>query len=70
MKRINITTGILLIYLLVMGVIGWPGNDPQRNYLEYFSIIGLSLGAIIFLRYIQIKRMKLRNKRKEENKRK
>lgn len=67
MKHINITTGVLLIYLLVMSVIGWPGDDPQRSYIEYGSIIGLSLGAILFLRYIQIKRMKLRNKRKEEN---
>ena len=31
MKKINITTAVLLIYLIVMSVIGWPGKkaDPD-----------------------------------------
>lgn len=68
MKRINFTTGILLIYLIVMCVIGWPGKQLEPNYIEYFSIMGISVGAIILLRYMQIRRLKMREKIKEEKK--
>ncbi|MCD7938236.1 MAG: hypothetical protein LUG98_15370 [Tannerellaceae bacterium] len=62
MKRINITTLILLIYIAVMAVISWPGNKPEPDYIQYFSIMGLSLVVIIALRFVQIKRMKIRDK--------
>ena len=68
MKRINFTTGILLIYLIVMCVIGWPGKQLEPNYIEYFSIMGISAAAIILLRYMQIRRLKMREKIKEEKK--
>ena len=29
MKKINITTIALLVYLIVMSIIGWPGNIPE-----------------------------------------
>ena len=29
MKKINITTIALLVYLIVMSIIGWPGNNPE-----------------------------------------
>lgn len=35
MKKINITTIALLVYLIVMSIIGWPGNNPGNNYTEY-----------------------------------
>ena len=63
MTKINITSIILLIYLVVMSVIGWPGNKPEPNYLEYFGIIVITLGVICLLRYVQIKRFKIRNKK-------
>ena len=31
MKKINITTGVLLVYLLVMCVWGWPGKQPDPD---------------------------------------
>lgn len=34
MKKINITTIALLVYLIVMSIIGWPGNNPGNNYTE------------------------------------
>ena len=37
MKKINITTIALLVYLIVMSIIGWPGNNSGNNYTEYFS---------------------------------
>lgn len=67
MKKINITTGILLIYLIVMSVWGWPGKLPDPDWLQYFLVMGLSLVVIFLLRYLQIKRKKMRDKWKEEN---
>ena len=56
MKNINITTGVLVIYLIVMSVWGWPGKPPDPD-----------LFVILLLRYLQVKRMKMRDKWKEEN---
>lgn len=66
MKKINIISGLLLVYLVVMAVIGWPGNKPEPDYLQYFVILGISLTAIILLRLLQIRRMKLRKKWEKE----
>lgn len=62
MKKINITTAVLLIYLAVMCVIGWPGKKPDPNFTEYFCIMGISLLVIGLLRFVQIKRFKIREK--------
>lgn len=67
MKKINITTSILLIYLIVMSIWGWPGKLPDPDWLQYFLVMGLSLIVIFLLRYLQIKRKKMRDKWKEEN---
>ncbi|MDD2953300.1 MAG: hypothetical protein PHC95_09080 [Parabacteroides sp.] len=68
MKKINITTIALLVYLIVMSIIGWPGNNPENNYTEYFLIIGATLVVIILLRYLQVKRMRMRGKWDKEDK--
>lgn len=70
MKRINITTGVLLVYLIVMSVWGWPGKQPDPDWIQYLSVMGVSLFVIFLLRYLQIKRMKMRDKWKEENEKK
>ena len=63
MKKINITTIALLVYLIVMSIIGWaPGNNPGNNYTEYFLMIGATLVIIILLRYLQVKRLRMRDK--------
>lgn len=62
MKKINITSSLLLVYLIVMSVIGWPGRNPHNSYTEYFCMIGATLFVIILLRYLQIKRLKMRSK--------
>lgn len=62
MKRINITTIGLLIYLAIMSVMGWPGKQPNPDYVQYFSVIGVTLLIIGLLRYLQIKRLKNRDK--------
>lgn len=68
MKKINITTGALLVYLIVMSVIGWPGNKPEPDYTQYSLVIAVSFGIILLLRFVQIKRLKTREKLREENK--
>ena len=62
MKKINITTIALLVYLIVMSIIGWPGNNSGNNYTEYFLMIGATLVIIILLRYLQVKRLRMRDK--------
>lgn len=66
MKRINLTTLVLLIYLAVMSFIGWPGKRPDASYVGYFGAIVATLVIIILLRYVQIKRFKMRQKRRQE----
>ena len=50
MKKINITSLLLLVYLIVMSVMGWPGNKPNPDYKSYFLIMGISVAAILLLR--------------------
>jgi hypothetical protein len=66
MKKINLTCGLLLVYLVVMSVIGWPGNKPDPDYGQYFLIMGISLAAIFLLRFLQIRRMKWRKRQEKE----
>lgn len=68
MKKINITTAVLLIYLVVMSVIGWPGKKADPDYVQYFCVIGVTLLVIVFLRFLQIKRLKIRKKMKDGKK--
>ena len=68
MKKINITTAVLLIYLVVMSVIGWPGKKADPDYVQYFCVIGVTLLVIGFMRFLQIKRLKIREKMKDGKK--
>lgn len=68
MKKVNITSIILFVYLFVMAIIGWPGNNPETGYTEYFCILGASIAVILLLRWIQIKRFKNREELKKANK--
>jgi len=65
MKRVNILTVVLLGYLLVMSYFGWPGRNNNLSYTEYFAVIGGSVIAIFFLRYLRIRILKVREKQKE-----
>lgn len=62
MKKINITTIALLIYLAIMSVIAWPGRNPSNGYVEYFLMIGATIVIIFLLRFLQIKRLKSRER--------
>ncbi len=68
MKKVNIISIALLAYLIVMSVIGWPGgNSANLTYTEYFCMIGATLVIIVLLRFVQIKRLKTREKWKDKN---
>ncbi|WP_280766961.1 hypothetical protein [Parabacteroides sp. PFB2-10] len=67
MKKVNITSLALVAYLIVMSVLGWPGRaNAPMDYTEYFCMIGATLVIIVLLRFLQIKRKKMRDKWKEE----
>lgn len=69
MKRINFTTLALLVYLLVIGFLSWPGKNPQVTFQEYWVIMGITVALIVLLRFVQIKRLRLRDKRREAEQR-
>lgn len=66
MKKINLTTFFLMVYLIAIGIVAWPGRKPAGNYTEYGCIIGGTFIIILILRFIQIKRLKMREKRRKE----
>lgn len=62
MKRYNLITGLLLIYLIAMAIYGWERFSSEGQYLEYFGIIGITLIIIFVLRIV----LKRKNKFREE----
>lgn len=70
MKKRNIITITLLIYLGIMAYIGWPNYIDEGRYWEYAGIIAGTLVAIFALRYVQGKKEKMRNYYKEESEKK
>ena len=68
MKKVNILTIVLLGYLLIMSVIGWPGrNNNSLSYTEYFIVIGVCVVVILSLRYLRIRLLKMRDKKKDDS---
>lgn len=67
MKKVNITTAVLLIYLIVMSI-GWPGKQADPDYVQYFGVIAATVLVIGLLRFLQIKRLKIRDKIKDGKK--
>lgn len=68
MKKINITTALLCIYILVVGVLYWPGRNPMIDYSTYFIALGGTAFITIILRLIQIRRLKMRDEWRKEHK--
>ena len=62
MKKVNITTAVLLIYLIVMS------KQADPDYVQYFGVIAATVLVIGLLRFLQIKRLKIRDKMKDEKK--
>lgn len=66
-KRSTIIPVMLLVYLAVMSYIG-RGELEAGNYLYYFSIIGLTLLAIVGVHFSLKRRERLREQRQDGNK--
>lgn len=66
MKKTNIITILLIIYLVAISWFSWSYYMAQGAYVEYYSIMGASLFVIFLLRYVLKKKEGIRN----ENRRK
>lgn len=66
MKKSNLITIILLIYLGVMAYIGWPKFIEAGQYAEYFAIILVTLIVIFLLRVVLRKKERLKRERQQQ----
>ncbi len=65
MKKSNLITIILLIYLGVLSVWGWNDYKNSGDYMQYFATIGTSVVVILLLRYVLNKREKMRSENRK-----
>ena len=70
MKRINITIGFLFIYFVVMSVLGYPREriapDDADRLVTYLLVCALELVVLILLRWVLIRRYKMRERRRHD----
>lgn len=66
--RSTLIPAVLLVYLGVMSYIGFD-EFRAGHYLYYFSIIGVSLLAIVLLHFSLKRRERLRREREEDMRR-
>lgn len=70
MKRINITIGFLFIYFVVMSVLGYPREriapDGADRLVTYLLVCTLELVVLILLRWVLIRRYKMRERRRHD----
>ena len=70
MKRINITIGFLFIYFVVMSVLGYPREriapDGADRLVTYLLVCALELVVLILLRWVLIRRYKMRKRRRHD----
>lgn len=68
-KKSTYLPAILLVYLLVMAYIGLP-QLQRGEYLQYFSVFGISLAVIILLHFSLKRKERLRKFREGDTPRK
>lgn len=66
MKRSIIIPGVLVIYLIVMAVIGWPQFIEQGKYLEYIGIIVATIVVIVLLYFLLRRRDRMRRELRKQ----
>ena len=70
MKRIKITIGFLFIYFVVMSVLGYPREriapDGADRLVTYLLVCALELVVLILLRWVLIRRYKMRERRRHD----
>lgn len=60
MKRSILIPTVLVIYLIVMAVIGWPHYIGQGLYWEFIGIIAATLVVIVVLYFLLRRRDRMR----------
>lgn len=66
MKRINLTTALLFLYLGIVGFITWPARNPPIAWSDYFVMLGATAFVIVLLRFVQVQRLRGKGKNKEK----
>lgn len=72
MKRANIISLVLLIYLVVLSVLAYPTYQESGDWTRYILIIAGQLVIIYLLRYFSLKKAasrigKIKKKESEES---
>lgn len=57
---------MLFIYLGVVGLITWPGRNPHIAWSDYFVMLGATAFVIVLLRFVQVQRLRGKEKTKNE----
>lgn len=65
-ERSKVIPLVLLAYLAVMSIIGYP-EFQAGHYLYYFGIIGATLACIVLLHFTLKRRERLRRERENDN---
>lgn len=66
MKRINFTTALLFLYLIVVGLITWPARNPHIAWSDYCVMLGATAFVIVLLRFVQVQRLRGKDKTNNE----
>ena len=65
-KRSILVPVLLLIYLIVMAVIGWPHYASTGRFLEFTAIIVATLVVIVVLFFLLRRRDRMRDRMKRQ----
>ncbi len=59
MRKANVLSAILILYLGVIAAIAYPRYEARGEWMGYFAIILGQLGIIFLLRFFTIRRDKM-----------
>ncbi|MGL4293737.1 MAG: hypothetical protein ACRCSQ_09200 [Bacteroidales bacterium] len=66
MKRSIIIPGLLTIYLIIMGIIGWPRYAAEGKYWEFAGIATATIIVIVLLYFVLKRRDKMRRENRKQ----
>ncbi|MEG1586150.1 MAG: hypothetical protein RR346_04680 [Bacteroidales bacterium] len=66
MKRSILIPAVLIIYLIVMAVIGWPNYAAEGNYWEYAGLLIATLIVIVLLYFVLRRRDRMRQELRKQ----
>lgn len=60
-KKQFLLPAVLLIYMAIMAYISYPRYKASGNWGEYFAVIGISVGVVVLLFFLQKRKQKFRD---------